>query len=383
MGDVRFKNERHRTDRVNSLEETMAESSELQAHARLAPELSYGDEVLALVPARSQSKGIPDKNIADFCGRPLLAYAVEQAKACPLVGRVIVSTDSERYAEIARGFGAETPFLRPAEISRDDSTDLECFQHALAWLARHEGRLPVLIVHLRPTHPNRTPEQIARAITLLREHPEWDSVRSVAPAPASPFKMWFPRPDGTMEPAVTGPLNDAHSLPRQTLPPAYLSNGSIDVIRSRTIREQGSMAGERVGAFLMTDLHDIDTPAQLAQAIVAFRLGERFPAGRTFCFDIDGVMATIVPDNDYAKARPLRERIALINRLHDHGNRIILLTGRGSSTGRDWRDTTHRQLAAWGVRYHELRFGKPAADFYVDDKMLSLTQLDALHDFES
>ena len=361
----------------------MAESSEHQAHARLAPEPSYADEVLALVPARSQSKGIPDKNIADFCGKPLLAYAIEQARACPLVGRVIVSTDSERYAEIARGFGAEAPFLRPPEISRDESTDLECFQHALGWLERRDGRVPALCVHLRPTHPNRTPEQIARAITLLREHPEWDSVRSVVPAPKSPFKMWFPRPDGTMEPAVKGELKDAHSLPRQTLPTAYLSNGSVDVIRARTILEKGSIAGERVGALVMADQHDIDTPAQLSRAAVAFRLGQRFPAGRTFCFDIDGVIASIAPDNDYEKARPLRERIALVNRLHDHGNRIVLFTGRGSSTGVDWRAITRRQLAAWGVRYHELRFGKPAADFYVDDRTLGMAELDALQERES
>ncbi len=359
------------------------EADEVKDRSLPPREVSYADEVLALVPARSQSKSIRDKNIVDFCGKPLLAHAIEQGRACPLVGRVIVSTDSERYAEIARGFGAEAPFLRPPEISRDESTDLECFQHALGWLARHDGRVPALCVHLRPTHPNRTPDQIARAITLLLEHPEWDSVRSVVPAPKSPFKMWFPRPDGTMEPAVTGTLKDAHSLPRQALPTAYLSNGSIDVIRSRTILEKGSIAGERVGALVMADLHDIDTPAQLAQAAVAFRLGQRFPTGRTFCFDIDGVIATVMPGNDYANSRPIPERIALVNRLHDHGNRIILFTGRGSSIGLDWQETTRRQLAAWGVRYHELRFGKPAADFYVDDRMLSMAELDALKERES
>ncbi len=340
--------------------------------------LSYADEVLALIPARSQSKGIPDKNVRDFCGKPLLAHAIEQARACPLVARVIVSTDSERYAEIARSFGAETPFLRPPEISRDESTDLECFRHALAWLARHEGRVPELCVHLRPTHPNRTPALIAQAIELLRSHPEWDSVRSVAPAPESPFKMWLPRPDGTIEPALTGELEDAHSRPRQTLPPAYLSNGSVDVVRSRTILDKHSIAGDRVGALLMAESHDIDTPEQMARAAAAFLRSRGLPEGKTFCIDIDGVIATTVADQEYARAEPLRDRIACVNRLYDRGNRIVLFTARGSLTGRDWQETTRRQLAEWGVRHHELRFGKPAADFYVDDRMLSLAELAAL-----
>jgi N-acylneuraminate cytidylyltransferase len=253
----------------------MADANIQESLLPMPHDLSYTDQVLALIPARSQSKGIPDKNIRDFCGKPLLAHAIEQARACSLVGRVIVSTDSERYAEIARRCGAETPFLRPAEISRDESTDLECFQHALDWLVRHEGCVPELCAHLRPTHPNRTPEQIAQAINLLRAHPEWDSVRSVAPAPESPFKMWFPRSDGTITPAVQSELKDAHSLPRQILPPAFLSNGSVDVIRSRTILEKHSMAGDLVGALVMLESHDIDTPEQMERAALAFRQGRR------------------------------------------------------------------------------------------------------------
>lgn len=231
----------------------------------------YTDEVLALIPARSQSKGIADKNIRDFCGKPLLAHTIEQALACSRIGRVIVSTDSDRYAEIARGFGAETPFLRPAEIARDDSTDLECFAHALDWLARHEGRVPALCVHLRPTYPIRPPDLVAQAVDLLCRHPDWDSVRSVYPAPESPFKMWFARPDGTIEPVATCELDGAHSLPRQSLPPVYLSNGCVDVVRSRTILDQHSMAGARVGALVMAESYDIDTAEQMERAATAFR----------------------------------------------------------------------------------------------------------------
>lgn len=340
--------------------------------------MNYLPQILALIPARSGSKTIRNKNLREFCGKPLMAHSIEQARNCPLINRVIVSTDSEEYAAIARMHGGETPFLRPADISADTSTDLEAFVHALHWLAIHEGRVPELVVHLRPTHPNRTPEQIGEAIELLRSHPEWDSVRSVVPAPETPFKMWFRRADGLLEPVIKTNIADAHSRPRQTLPATYLQNACIDVIRSRTILEKGSIAGTNIGAYLMDAFHDIDTPAQFTAAESAFRWRNGLPSGKTFVFDIDGVIASITPSNDYKQAGPLRKNIQRINRLFDAGNRIILLTARGYVTKIDWAETTRRQLVEWGVRYHELHFGKPAADFYIDDKMLGLAELAAI-----
>jgi hypothetical protein len=104
------------------------------------------------------------------------------------------------------------------------------------------------------------------------------------------------------------------------------------------------------------------------------------PRGRTFAFDLDGVLATLTPDDDYAKSEPNPPGIALANRLHEAGNRIVVYTARGSSTGLDWTETTLLQLRRWGVRHHELRFGKPAADYYVDDRMISLATLKAWAD---
>jgi CMP-N,N'-diacetyllegionaminic acid synthase len=338
----------------------------------------YTKDILALIPARSGSKSIPHKNVRLFAGKPLMAHSIEQARQCQLITRVMVSTDSEEYAAIARAQGAETPFLRPTDISGDAATDLEAFQHALSWLAAKEGGVPELVVHLRPTHPNRTSGQIGEAIHLLQSHPEWDSVRSVVPAPETPFKMWFRREDGLLESVIKTDIPEAHSRPRQTLPATFLQNACIDVIRSRTILEHGSIAGSNIGAYVMDVLHDIDTPAQLAAAESAFRWAQGLPKGKTFVFDIDGVIASITPGNDYNQAGPLRENIARINRLFDAGNRIVLLTARGYVTKIDWAETTRRQMAEWGVRHHELHFGKPAADFYVDDKMISLAELAAL-----
>jgi dTDP-glucose 4,6-dehydratase len=102
------------------------------------------------------------------------------------------------------------------------------------------------------------------------------------------------------------------------------------------------------------------------------------PDKSTFCFDIDGVIATIVPNNDYSLAAPIAETVDLINRLYDAGHTIVLHTARGSLTGIDWRALTIQQLGAWGVRYHKVQFGKPAADFYIDDKLISVAELSAL-----
>lgn len=338
----------------------------------------YTDEVLAIVPARSGSKSVPHKNIRTFAGKPLLAHSVEQALASGVVNRVLLSTDSPEYAEIGRRHGAVAPFLRPPEISGDASTDLECFQHALGWLAEHEDAVPGTIVHLRPTHPNRRPEDIARAVRLLHEHPEWDSVRSVVPAPETPFKMWFRNDRGELEPVIRTDIPEAHSRPRQGLPRTFLQNANIDVIRARTIVEKGSVAGSRIGSLLMEEFHDIDTHEQFARAEHAFLTSSGIPTGKTFVFDIDGVIATITPGNDYALAGPLADNIRRINRLHDAGNTIVLFTARGSATGIDWAEVTRRQMAEWGVRHHRLMLGKPAADHYVDDKMMGLDTLAAL-----
>lgn len=101
-------------------------------------------------------------------------------------------------------------------------------------------------------------------------------------------------------------------------------------------------------------------------------------AGLTFVVDVDGVVASLTPGNDYTLAEPLEAAIAAINRLHEQGHRIVMFTARGSATGLDWRAVTEDQFARWGLRYHELHFGKPAADFYIDDRLLPISALKTL-----
>jgi len=341
-------------------------------------------KVLAIIPARSGSKSVPHKNVRLLQGKPLLAHSIGHALAAKRVTRTIVSTDSEDYAAIAREYGAEAPFLRPPEFSGDMATDWEIFYHALNWLRENERWSPDICVHLRPTHPIRNPQDIDHMVKLLINNPEWDSVRSVVTAPETPYKMWFRDAEGMLAPVIQTEIREAYNQPRQSLPPTYLQNASIDVVRSRVILEQRSMTGRNIHGYIMEESFDIDTEGQLEiarqhlEANHAPLASVEPPPARTFVFDIDGVIANLVPSLDYALATPNEEVIRMVNYLHGLGHRVILFTARGSQTGKDWTETTRRQMSEWGVKYQELRFGKPAADYYVDDRLLSIEAVTAL-----
>ena len=136
------------------------------------------NEVLAIIPARGGSKSIPRKNIRTFAGYPLIAYSIAAGLEAESISRVIVSTDDEEIAEIAKNYGAEIPFIRPEGLSRDDTPDLPVFQHALEWLKSNENYQPQIVVQLRPTSPFRRKEHINQAVWCLVERPEADSVRT-------------------------------------------------------------------------------------------------------------------------------------------------------------------------------------------------------------
>jgi CMP-N,N'-diacetyllegionaminic acid synthase len=344
-------------------------------------------KILALIPARSGSKGIPHKNIRPLAGKPLLAYSVEHALTSTLINRVIVSTDSPAYAEIARRYGAETPFLRPLDISQDHSTDLEVFTHALQWLRQNQGYIPDVCVHLRPTHPIRKVEHIDKIVQLLLHNPEIDSVRSVTPAPETPFKMWFRGQDGLLSPVVQTDIQEAYNLPRQMLPQAFVQNACVDAVRTNVVLEKHSMTGERILGYVMDASFDIDNEEQfrraeeylMPQPVERKSRRRRMTNGtKTLCFDVDGVVATLTPDNQYDLAVPLTANVRLINLLYEQGHKIVLFTARGSASSIDWTTVTRNQLRAWGVKYHELLFGKPAADYYIDDRLITIEELRAL-----
>lgn len=232
-------------------------------------------DVLALIPARGGSKGIPGKNLLPILGKPLIAYSILQALQSRWITRVVVSTDDEAIAEVARQWGADTPFMRPAALAHDLSPDIDAFRHALDWLAFNEGTTPELVVHLRATGPLRRVETIDAAIERLRLHPEADSLRSVSEPHHSPFKMWRIE-RGLLEPLlqVEG-MPEAHSMPRQLLPEVFWQNGYVDVIRPATIWG-GSMSGRTVLPFVVTEpIHELDYPEDIPALEEALRRHEQ------------------------------------------------------------------------------------------------------------
>ena len=219
------------------------------------------DQILAIIPARGGSKSIPRKNIRPLAGHPLIAYSIAAGLAAKSVTRLIVSTDDPEIAEIARSYGAETPFLRPAEFAQDMTPDLPVFEHALRWLEEHDGFRADIVVHIRPTSPLRPPQLIDESVALMQHAPDADSVRGVGVASHTPYKMWRKRDDGFLTPLLTDTSGEAYNQPRQALPTVYWHTGHIDLMRCATLLQKNSMSGERILPIVIESKYcvDIDT----------------------------------------------------------------------------------------------------------------------------
>jgi len=329
-------------------------------------------KILAIIPARSGSKGIINKNIKIFGEIPLIAHSILHAKQSKYINRIIVSTDSREYAKIAINYGAEAPFLRPAEISGDKALDIQTFRHALKYLSEKEDYIPDIVVHLRPTFPIRDVDDIDNMIDMLIQNDRIDSIRSVERVDFTPYKMWRVNfQNNLMYPLLTD-IIEAYNMPRQDLPEIYQQNACIDVIRTKTIIEMNSMSGTNIMPYIMNYSYDIDTEQEFMKAHQMYLLKSH---KSKFVFDIDGVIASFRDDLNYSNSTPRTEIIEIVNKLHDKGNMITLFTARGYKTGIDWRQLTEKQLRDWGVKYDELLFGKPNADYYIDDKMISIDDI--------
>jgi N-acylneuraminate cytidylyltransferase len=223
--------------------------------------------VVAVIPARGGSKGLPRKNLRPLAGHPLIAWSIAAARHATTVDAVVVSTDDEEIAAVARACGASVPFLRPHELARDETPDLPVFEHALAWLTAEHGRPPEVIVQLRPTSPLRPAGLVDAGVGLLRAHPDADSLRAVTSPSQTPYKMWQLR-GSLLEPLLGSVDEELFNRPRQKLPAVYWQTGHLDVIPSRTILERRSMTGRRVLAFPVEPRYalDIDALEQLELA---------------------------------------------------------------------------------------------------------------------
>ncbi|GAB4454349.1 MAG: N-acylneuraminate cytidylyltransferase [Anaerolineales bacterium] len=291
-------------------------------------------ETLALIPARGGSKGIPRKNIKPFAGFPLIAWSIAAGLQAKSVSRVIVSTDDEEIAAVAREWGAEVPFLRPPELAQDRTLDFPVFEHALNWLKQTEGYTPDVVVQLRPTSPIRPRDMVDSAVKILLENADADSVRGVVPAAQNPFKMWrFHGADKPLTPLleVEG-IAEPYNAPRQVLPPAYWQTGHIDAIRTTTITRKNSLTGSVVYPLVIDPRYtvDIDTPADWAkyEALV-----------------YQGGLDMVTPDG--SRRRPMPKRVELI--IFDFDGVF--------TDNRVWTDQDGRESVA-ASRSDSIRFGE-------------------------
>lgn len=223
-------------------------------------------KILALIPARGGSKGIKKKNIVNLNGKPLIAYTIECSLKSKFINRVIVSTDDVKIAQIAKKYGAETPFIRPKEFAQDLSRDIDVFYHALRWLKDKENYIPDIVLNMRPVCPLRRVEVVDKAIKTFIDNPDADSLRAVCYPRQTPYKMW--RKKGRyLEPLLEyKKFKEPYNMPRQVLPKVLYQHGYVDMVRAEVILKYKLMSGKKIFPFFCENLVDIDYPEDLILA---------------------------------------------------------------------------------------------------------------------
>lgn len=189
--------------------------------------------LLTVIPARGGSKGLPGKNIRLFAGHPLIAHSIFMAKMTPEIGRIVVSTDDEKIAEIARDYGAEVPFLRPKSLAQDDTPMWPVLRHALQTLESTEGADFDYLLLLDPTSPGRIPEDIHQALRSLKKEPEADGIIGVSKPDFNPIWHCVVESEGWMKNLVT---NGSQYHRRQDVPDVYRINASLYIWKTDFVR---------------------------------------------------------------------------------------------------------------------------------------------------
>lgn len=210
-----------------------------------------GKKILALIPARGGSKGIKDKNIIDLCGKPLIAYSIECGLQSKYIDSVVVTTDSEKIAEVSRQYGARVPFLRPAEYAQDTSTTLVAVLHAVNTLKEMGESYDALLL-LQPTQPLRTSEDVDKAIEAYFENGEEDLV-SVSLVSDHPLHIRTVEENGKLKKL----LDSSSTCRRQDMPPFYRVNGCIYINNLNELNDKTSFNDNSV-PYIMEQSHSVD-----------------------------------------------------------------------------------------------------------------------------
>jgi CMP-N,N'-diacetyllegionaminic acid synthase len=239
---------------------------------------STAPEVLAIIGVRSGSRGLPGKNVRPLAGHPLLAWIVAAALGSGRVTRVVVTTDTDELARVARDYGAETPFLRPVDLAADDSSDLEYVRHALEWLEQHEGYVPDVVVRLLATVPTQLPGDIDAAVDLLLADEAVSSTVVVAEARQHPAKtMRLVDVDGWRVPVPYLPDGPgAEPTARQSYPPAFV-RANLIATRPSVVHATGTLTGTAPVAHVIDRDRIVDIDTELDLELAAIVLAQHRP----------------------------------------------------------------------------------------------------------
>ncbi|MBX9702659.1 MAG: acylneuraminate cytidylyltransferase family protein [Silvanigrellaceae bacterium] len=214
----------------------------------------------AIIPARGGSKGPPKKNIKSLGGYPLIAFSIIAAKKSQFISRIIVSTDCEEIAHIAKKFGAEVPFLRPRKFATDSSTDRDFMIHCIKWFQNNEKKnLSDFWAHLGPITPIRDPKVIDHAIELLTRHGEATSLRSAFVASESPYNWFLKNEDSYFIPLAKSLDENFVNASRQMFPDVYIPDGYVDILKTQFMIETNSIHGSKILAFTSPFCIEVDT----------------------------------------------------------------------------------------------------------------------------
>lgn len=203
-----------------------------------------------MIPARSGSKRIPQKNIANLAGYPLIYWTIKAAKDSPFIGRVIVSTDSTEIAAMAKQFGAEAPFLRPTEISTDDSLGLSVAMHLVDWLKNNLQEIPEYLVYLQPTSPLRTSADIDATVRMAKQHGA-DAVISLAPISRKRELLY------ELDPTL-GTISPTNEITRGALDRTHALNGAVYLVRTDVLMEKRTWYTNKTYGYIMPPDRSVD-----------------------------------------------------------------------------------------------------------------------------
>lgn len=230
-------------------------------------------KILAVIPARGGSKGLPGKNIIQLGGKPLIAHSIEVAKESKLIQRIITTTDDMEIADVAKSYGAEIPFIRPSELALDDTPPEPVLKHAIEFLEQKEDYKPDIIVWLEPPYPIRTAEEVDEAIQMFIDDPEADSLRAVCRPFQNPYKMWVLE-GKYLKPLINQDREVFHTGPRQNIRDVYWQNTHIFLLRYDTIMKGGNFYGDKILPYILNEDRFIDIDSKFDLELAEMIMGK-------------------------------------------------------------------------------------------------------------